>query len=403
MLHILSLMKTGINYGGSQMNVLLLGDIGSRSIIATLRALKQYDINIYLAFNHRKIVHYATYHSYLQNPFLYYDSSSKNQFINSLISFRKEIGEYILIPSGEELLRWVIQYQDILMSKDIIIPTVDIETYITMSDKENFIRECQKHGLDIPPEHNNAKKILNRFINPFVIKPKEHTVDEKVLNVPFLVENKKSFDLLKKKELDLSKHLIQEYISGPSFYYLTYYEKGNKQIAFCQKNIVQKPGGGSVLKAIPYELPTDLVNTIDSMLTSIKWHGLIMIEVKMDSNTNTFYAIEANARIWGPLQLSIDNGYNFPVYLLGMKPFQSEQKKNCGYLWIFGYLTGFISKIKTKTDFQIYQSNTQNKIIFQDVWFRKDTLLYFILEPLFFLFSSVPLIIGILRFRSHKK
>jgi hypothetical protein len=144
-----------------------------------------------------------------------------------------------------------------------------------------------------------------------------------------------------------------------------------------------------VVKAIPYTLPNDILEKIEKMLQRVGWEGVIMIEVKEDLDTHKYYAIEANPRFWGPLQIAVDNGINFPAALLELNVEENKQKELFGYLWIGGYISGFFEKLQTKTDFQKFETIRSERITYNDVWLRDDTYAYFLVE----LFISV--IIGI--------
>jgi hypothetical protein len=51
-----------------------------------------------------------------------------------------------------------------------------------------------------------------------------------------------------------------------------------------------------------------------SLLNSVGWHGVAMVEFKV-SPDGTPYLIEVNGRFWGSLQLAIDAGVDFPWLL----------------------------------------------------------------------------------------
>lgn len=370
-------------------NILLIGDVNVRATIATLRALNDKNLKIYLCFKNRKFINYLIYRSYFQNTPLYYNSNSEEEFVCSLINIKKQVGNFTLLPYGESLLRWALKHKDILLSNGILIPTVDINRYKLISNKKSFVDLCNKFEIKTPPE-NNTLDFNSGYLERFVIKPKSQILSKRVLKYPMLIENEQSFQKLKNLDLDLSQHFIQKYVYGPSFYYCTYYDNGIKKISFVQKNILQQPAGKSVVKAIPYDLPKELIYKIDKMLYSINWDGVIMIEVKQDLKSGEFYAIEANPRFWGPLQLSIDNGINFPAYLLGIEK-ETNIKNKCkyGYFWHSGYILGLPIKWKTKTKFQKYEYKKKQGIIFRDVWLRKDTLYYFVLEPVYETISNI--------------
>jgi predicted ATP-grasp superfamily ATP-dependent carboligase len=363
-----------------------MADANSRAAIATIRALDGYDLNLFISFNSISISNKIVFHRYLKHPPLNHCNKTKDDFISSLISIREKIGDYILLPYGEKLLRWAISEKDFLSLNGVIIPTVNLEKYELISDKESFANLCRKYSIDVPV---NKKYDKTKFKNKFVIKPKKLLNDSHVLQNPILIENEKSFNNLNKMDLDLDMHFVQEYIDGPSIYYCAYYKCGKNELYFTQINYRQQPNGKSVIKAAPHELPSDIVSKIDDMFQAIGWDGVVMVEVKKDLISHKYYAIEANPRFWGPLQLSIDNGINFPAALLGFQIKNSTNEKNSGYIWFAGYIYSIVIKLNTNTDVQRFQNENKNKIHYKDVWLRYDTFLYFFLEIVISILSVI--------------
>jgi predicted ATP-grasp superfamily ATP-dependent carboligase len=157
-----------------------------------------------------------------------------------------------------------------------------------------------------------------------------------------------------------------------------------------QKTLVQQPGGRSVLKAKIDLLPDDVIKKVDKMLLSLRWYGLLMIEFKeLDGE---YYAIECNPRLWGPLQLAVDNDFDFPYALwclaMGEKiESRNQLMHNVGYRWAGGYLYGLLAKMETRTNFQFNDNHTLREVAFKDIWLRMDTLLYFVAEFCWFCLS----------------
>ena len=255
-----------------------------------------------------------------------------------------------------------------------------------LSDKESFANLCKDFNIEVPPE---IQINWSTFNQKFVIKPKKLETDQRCLKYPLLVENSGSFQQLKATNIDITKHLIQEYIDGPSIYYCAYWENGAVKLRFMQKNLVQQPAGKSVIKAVPYNIPRDILDKIENMLQQINWEGVIMIEIKEDLETHKYYAIEANPRFWGPLQIAIDNGINFPAALVGLDIKENKPKDTFGYLWLGGYVSGFFIKFQTKTDFQRFRESNSKRVIYRDIWLRKDTYAYFFIEPIMTVITNV--------------
>lgn len=363
-----------------------MADENRRAAIAILRALKGYDLNIHICFRQWGISNGIIFGKYFKHPPLYYDPKTKDDFISSLILIQKKIGNYTLLNIYcEILLEWAVLEKAYLLQNGIIVPTVDFEKFILIFDKENFLNLCKQYSINVPAK---GQYITSKFQQKFVIGPKIPVNSPYVLKRPLPIENKKSFALLSKMELDLDKHFVLEYITGPSIYYCAYYKSGEKKLSFTQINLHQQPNGYSIIKAASYELPSFIISKIDIMFGSIEWDGVVMVEMKKAMTSGTYYAIEATSRFWGTLQLSIDNGVNFPAALLGLNIHDCLPEHDMGYIWYNGYLKGIFLKMKTKSNFKKYNINS-GEIIYHDVWFRKDSIFHFFAEPIIFIFITL--------------
>lgn len=372
--------------------IVIFANENERAAVSCLRTLSNYNLDIYIAFSDKSIKNLIIFGKYTnKQKSFYYSKDSKEDFIKSLLSIQSEIGDYFVFNFGDKITRWLIEGKIELEENGIQMRSPNLYSYDSMLNKHSFIKCCVKYNLDIPQEISAEVYIKNNlFKEKFVIKAKNSSEgkDNKVLEVPMLIENKKALMKFNKKDIDLEKHFVQQYIDGPSIYYCALYEAGKKKTHFSQKNIVQQPGGKSVIKAVPYQLPIGIIEKIDNMMTELNWDGVMMIEFK-ESN-GRFYAIECNPRFWGPLQLAIDNGINFPAYIVEVEsPIQEAVVlKTYGYVWITGYLIGILYKLQTKTSFQLHSKEDYENLNFKDIWFRKDTFLYFIFEFWIILFNQ---------------
>jgi len=359
--------------------IVFIADANPRAVIASLRALSSYhNLNIYGIFRKKSYFNFITLSEYRKkvDSSYCYHSKNKNDFIKSIIHIRKKIGPFELMPNGERFLRWILEAKKKLSQFGITINAPDVEAYKIISNKKSFQELCNIFGISTPLLIDLPVK---SFSKRFVVKAKKIEIKRDVLSAPMLIENIESYNKLMSINIDWSRHFAQEYISGPSYYYCAGYENGLKKIEFTQKNLVQQPGGKSIIKALPSCLPLEITEKIDKMMNSLFWNGVMMLELKYCSYNNNYYAIECNPRLWGPLQIAIDNGINFPAFLIGERNTPGKNKQNHGYLWLSGYFQGLQFAYTTKTKFQYYPKEKQ-KIFYKDVWLRSDSYKYFFWE-----------------------
>ena len=178
------------------------------------------------------------------------------------------------------------------------IPLVDKRLYEQISDKQPFGELCRRHGIRVPPEFDGPESASL----PFVAKPRVY--DESAGRRPILVFTEDERDTFARSR-DLAAYYFQQYIPGRSLYLLLFMARDGKVLRFSQENLIQQPGGGSVIAAVvsDFHLSPESDRYV-AMLKAVGFHGLVMIEVRQDGDD--FYMIEANPRFWGPSQLFVD-------------------------------------------------------------------------------------------------
>lgn len=108
----------------------------------------------------------------------------------------------------------------------------------------------------------------------------------------------------------------QEYISGRGVGVELLFNHGKKIWHFAHERVHEYPltgGASSYRRSI--DPPQAMLHDAEKLLTALNWHGVAMVEFKMDTK-GQFWLMEINPRLWGSLALSIDAGVDFPLGLL---------------------------------------------------------------------------------------
>ncbi len=159
---------------------------------------------------------------------------------------------------------------------------------------------------------------------------------------------------------------------------------GGKQIfKFSQTNLMQQPGGKSILAAKAAQYHRQPVSQIfEELLLSLQYHGFIMIEVRLDGDKA--YMIEANPRFWGPSQLFVDAGVNFfELFLreygfLEKTPASFSENPQALYFWHGGTVPVNGRPPVFFDGFEQEYSRQVLPFLAQDVYRRSDTAALFV-------------------------
>ncbi|MBM7704473.1 hypothetical protein [Metabacillus iocasae] len=362
--------------------VIVFSGFNQRAVISCLRTLHKNNIDYAIIAKSEEDRIFLTDYKNEVRAIRQSIQLNKEDLIESIkeVQRKKNADKYIIAPSTEALNRFLLQNRAEFEENRCIIPLVNEDLYELISDKYSFGHLCSKNNILVPKEVNLKKGLLY----PLVAKPKHYlSMKNKEVLSPIIINN--SFELenfLKKYEK--KEFYFQEFINGRSFYLLYYFHRDGTIFKFSQENLVQQPGGKSMVAAIS----SDFHNTSESrkyenLFKMVHFFGFVMIEVKGDNNK--FYMIEANPRFWGPSQLFVDANINFfeaffhdfgLIESLGKFTDPSEKIK---YFW-FGGLGEILRKNKKPT---FYQCNEDDWVDFfpewleNDVYRRPDTKLIF--------------------------
>jgi hypothetical protein len=243
--------------------------------------------------------------------------------------------ELILAPSTEALNRFCLANRRELESIGLRIPLVERGLYERISDKHPFGDLCRSHGIRVPAEVGSAESAPL----PFVAKPMNYDGATGLRPVIVHSEGDRQSFLA---GCDVAAYYFQEFVTGRSLYLLLYIANNGRVAAFSQENLIQQPGGKSIVAAVAadFHRASESRRYID-MLRGVGFHGLVMVEVRQ--RDSDYFMIEANPRFWGPSQLFVDAMEEdlFDAFLadLGFESAAApKQVRNDRYFWHGGLL-----------------------------------------------------------------
>ena len=363
--------------------VLVISGYNIRAIVAFCRWATAHDIKFHIIAKSKEDPIFLT--DYKDCVCLIRDSPKllHEQFRTWVDSLCLKYGyqRIIILPSTEYLNRFLLENRNLIESDNCIIPLVDERLYKNISDKYSFAQLCNAYGLDIPAEFNHIPEQL-----PFVAKPRSNYSAEGKQLILHLIHNSQDLENFC-SNYEINEYFLQQFVSGRSFYLFAYIGKGglNNNILFSQENLMQQAQGGSIILAKHSKFHHDeIAKHYVTMLRDQNFFGLIMIEVRLDESNGHYYMIEANPRLWGPLQFCIDNNVDLFGAMLGDYGFEISQKlSSCNptthYFW-----SGGLTQQSQPIAYHSYTSDDFVKdfkwLRTQDIFLRKDTLSLFLKE-----------------------
>ena len=366
-----------IAHGQQKRSIIVFSGYNFRAVIALCRQMNRMKISFGVIALDKGDPIFST--SYKDKVLAVRSSESleMNELFPLILEVKQKLGmnKSVILPTSEFLNHFLIKNSQLLRKNGIGIPLPGEEKYKLISNKESFMKLCEKNGLVIPPEVAPSRENL-----PMVFKPRVNIYEGKSL-YPALIFDEESLDSFKRHH-DQSLYNCQKYIDGKSFY-LLYHVKRGKYLCEIQENLLQQSDGKSILWARRKTgIKPEISQKYGDLLVDLKFNGLVMIEVKELDGTD--YLIEANPRPWGPMQLMLNTPLitNYLRYLSGLKNSKVLEKCSYSYIWLGGIIEELLARKKlswyTKEKFErikIFKS-----MIFNDVYLKMDSIAYFFKE-----------------------
>lgn len=242
------------------------------------------------------------------------------------------------------------------------VPTPGAETFSAISDKYRLMQQAVTQGVSIPETIFVPDGQLETIIDsvrefPVVVKPGCSLVKEgeqwKKTSVCYAESREALIRLYNDTPYLRNPSLIQQRVIGEGQGLFVLMNEGVPLGMFAHRRLRERPpsGGVSVLRE-SIALPKAMVDATLKLLQPVKWHGVAMVEFKVDAVSGTPLLMEVNGRFWGSLQLAVDAGVNFPLRLLNMALGKIDVLPENGYRigvksrWLLGDVDQLIMRMR---------------------------------------------------------
>jgi len=301
----------------SKMTVLVL-DGHSRSALETLQSLGRAGVQIDVAAESKD---YLAMHSRYAARTLQQPPQERIADFHTWLRAQDQKRNYALIvPSTEASLLGLRQLDedDPLRCKAVIPSNNALDIAL---DKEKTWKLARDLGVPVPASilFSSSAEIGPAEQFPVVLKPTHSKVmlagELRTLAV-VVVKNEAERQEHLRRWLPVTPVQQQQYVSGRGVGVELLFDHGKKVWHFAHERVHEYPlsGGASSYRRsiVP---PANMLLDAERLLTALKWHGVAMVEFKMDAK-GQYWLMEINPRLWGSLALSIDAGVDFPAGLL---------------------------------------------------------------------------------------
>lgn len=336
---------------------------------------------------------YFLYPSYFKQPL---------GFVDTLLKNVQKIRPTVLMPMFEET--YILAHFQNKFTRYTRLPIPSFEKLMIARDKLLIIKVARELGIPVPDmwiveNWNDLARISKEVDYPLVIKPRRAR-GAKGVNYVF---SKKELSRSFKNTMNLFNAespeypLVQEYVPGTGYGVSMLFNQGELRAKFVHKRIVEYPvTGGASVERVSTRHPK-MEEYAERLLAHLEWHGVAMVEFKLDARTKKPVMMEVNPRFWGSLNQAVCAGVNFP-YLLYRMAVDGDVSHVLNYRlgvktrWFFGYARAVIdSLVKLKKPSYVFK----NFLKFYQCNMYYDE--FSVEDPKPFLMEPIPFLVQFLR------
>jgi predicted ATP-grasp superfamily ATP-dependent carboligase len=256
-------------------------------------------------------------------------------FVNNKKLFQDSI--YLLLPEAETFNHFLSKSTTIQRAQRLGIRTPISINCLSRSDLENGLRQI-KGDLVIKSDSE-----LNKFPTIYIKGDSTQQDIDSILRIHKGIFEKFDYNVL-----------VQQRIYGraeaASFLYLN----GVCESFFMHERVREYPNSGGPSSCAVSIFKEDLLRQSMSLLDSINWNGVAMVEFKRDINNNELVLMEVNPKFWGSLDLALASGIDFVSKIIGFAHNRNITQRNQAYL------VGQRYQWFLESDFKLLRSNVNN-------------------------------------------
>jgi len=331
----------------------------------------------------------AFFSRYSKKNFVYPNPEQNiKNFIRGILNHIKNENYDVLIPVSDYTVFPISVYRK-KIEPFVRIPLVKHETLVKTYSKIQTVKIAMENSILCPktifPKNiKDVKKLSSKLDYPVVIKPdrSKFLVGNKILAQQVQYVNNSS-ELIEKYKIynPSTPPMIQEFIPGRGYGFFALFNQSKPRAIFMHRRIREYPvkKGASSLRESVYDPKIKRLGI--KMLKALKWHGVAMVEFKLDNRDKKLKLMEVNGRFWGSLPLASASGVNFP-YLLYKMSMDGDVKSVLRYKvgvksrWLVGDILHLVSVLTESYDKKTVGNVEKIKTLLEFLKFYDEDLHY---------------------------
>jgi predicted ATP-grasp superfamily ATP-dependent carboligase len=300
------------------MNNVLVTDGRSRASLAIVRSLGRKGIKV---TSGEAFVCSSFYSKYADKKLVYpAPDKQPDLFLEKIMETIKKDTYDVIIPVRDDA-NLILSKHKKELSHFTKVPIADYDTLMKGRDKAQTLKIAIDNDIPCPQtcfieDDSELNEIMNELKFPVVIKPNRSSGSRGIEYVQSPKELAQAYCEVQNK---YGEAMIQEFIpQGGAYGVSMLFNHGEPRAIFTHKRLREYPnsGGPSTLRE-SVRFP-EIEEYATTLLETLNWHGVAMVEFRVDPRDGKPKLMEINPRFWGSLQLATYSGVDFPYLLYKM-------------------------------------------------------------------------------------
>jgi len=242
----------------------------------------------------------------------------RKEFVRKLREFILTRGHDMVVVADDCMLAAVTEHYDDLADITHVACPPPAVTRLVL-DKSATLKIAQSCGIHVPKtvlvcNSSQLQDLVGGMPFPWIVKPaQKETRMEEVKSSTLMAADDVNSSFPKGQEFD-PPMLVQEFCAGTGIGVEILLHRGECIAAFQHRRLKELPyTGGVSVTAVAEHLDEALLESSLTLLRTLQWDGVAMVEYKVDS-AGRAVLMEVNGRYWGTIALPIFAGVDFPLY-----------------------------------------------------------------------------------------
>jgi predicted ATP-grasp superfamily ATP-dependent carboligase len=324
--------------------------------LACVRSLGKRGIDVTAASNSRRAISF--YSRYCCRGVVYPSAETNlGACIKFLLELVKNNDYKVLIPGSDVLVTGISKRLDDFR-KYVRVPIPNFGTIEYADDKSKTMEIGLKNDIPIPRTYciddvDELREIRDQLTFPVVIKPYRGAG---AAGISYPGSWDELIAVYVRTRSIYGPTMVQEKIRGQKYACVLLFNQDHEpRRVFVHRTYRQYPvtgGTTTYCRSVAREDHEDMVEYSTRLLKALGWYGIAEIEFIVDERDGTPKLLEINPRPYGPIQLAVSAGVDFP-YLLYRMALEGDVEKDFHYKvgvklrwFLFGDVRYFINVMR---------------------------------------------------------